>query len=310
MLKKLTSSLLLFACACVYASAAEDSTDKLRAADPLPFSQGWFAGAGLGANIGADGLKGDNPEFSIGLPGMHLYAGKWITPAFGLRFGIQGLHAAGFHGADGYEFLAAPVDLMVNIPSLLIPSLKKTPFDFSLYLSAVPAWGLPSGYYAFGVGGGLQASYSFNDNWAAFADARGSIIGQNITGILNQGIFATAAVSVGAQYSFSLGKKALTPEVAAQDAKASEQAAPEIPQEVPAGEPAPGIAETEGSDTCDNPVSADIKPPFPCRTANITAVIPNSMTIPCIKSLTAVAIYPPAMTYIPVRTAIPITQTV
>ena len=45
--------------------------------------------------------------------------------------------------------------------------------------------------------------------------------------------FATAAVSVGAQYSFSLGKKALTPEVAAQDAKASEQAAPEIPQEVP-----------------------------------------------------------------------------
>ncbi|MBR1632145.1 MAG: DUF2012 domain-containing protein [Bacteroidales bacterium] len=244
MLKKLTSSLLLFACACVYASAAEDSTDKLRAADPLPFSQGWFAGAGLGANIGADGLKGDNPEFSIGLPGMHLYAGKWITPAFGLRFGIQGLHAAGFYGADGYEFLAAPVDLMVNIPSLLIPSLKKTPFDFSLYLSAVPAWGLPSGYYAFGVGGGLQASYSFNDNWAAFADARGSIIGQNITGILNQGIFATAAVSVGAQYSFSLGKKALTPEVAAQDAKASEQAAPEIPQEVPAGEPAPGIAET------------------------------------------------------------------
>ena len=42
-------------------------------AEPLNVKEGWFAGAGAGLTFGADGLKGKNPEFKVGLPGLQLF---------------------------------------------------------------------------------------------------------------------------------------------------------------------------------------------------------------------------------------------
>ena len=55
---------------------------------------------------------------------------------------------------------------------------------------------------------------------------------------------------------------------------------------------------------------AFMKPPCPLSTAAITATIPMSMMIPWMKSLMAVAIYPPRMTYTAVKSAMAITHQV
>ena len=70
----------------------------------------------------------------------------------------------------------------------------------------------------------------------------------------------------------------------------------------------PGVELTVSSETCASLLRASRNPPFELRTARMTATIPKSIIMPCMKSLIAVAIYPPAITYIPVRTAIRMMQ--
>ena len=59
---------------------------------------------------------------------------------------------------------------------------------------------------------------------------------------------------------------------------------------------APGAVLTLSSVTFARPLSASIKPPLLPSTAAITATMPISIIMPWIKSLIAVAIYPPAIT--------------
>ena len=54
--------------------------------------------------------------------------------------------------------------------------------------------------------------------------------------------------------------------------------------------------------------TASMKPPWPERTAAMTATMPASMMMPWIKSLMAVAMYPPSITYTAVITAMRITH--
>ena len=122
MLKKLfiASFLVLMA---AFAVQAQDP------AEPLNIKEGWFAGAGAGLTFGADGLKGNKPEFKVGLPGLQVYGGKWITPAFGVRFGLNGLHGADFKGGYGYEFISVPFDVLVDVPALLLGWDKENPLN-------------------------------------------------------------------------------------------------------------------------------------------------------------------------------------
>ena len=54
---------------------------------------------------------------------------------------------------------------------------------------------------------------------------------------------------------------------------------------------------------------ARARPPLSPSTAAITATMPKSMMMPWMKSFQAVAMYPPRMTYTPVRAAMRITHT-
>ena len=59
---------------------------------------------------------------------------------------------------------------------------------------------------------------------------------------------------------------------------------------------ASGVEETVSSETIASPSRAARKPPWLLSTAPITAQMPTSIMMPWIKSLIAVAIYPPAIT--------------
>ena len=198
MFKKLFTITALVLAAAAFANAQDDSKQL----------EGWFTGGGVGVNIGADGLKGTNPAFSVGLPAIQVYGGKWVDSLFGFRFGIQGLHAAAFHVNPGFNFLALPVDLMLDAPYWLFGWTRDHLLGFYPYVSMMPAFGIPSGYVQFGAGAGAMATLRLNGPWSAYADARGSIIGQDITGQKNMGIFGLASVTAGVQYNFSRAKKA------------------------------------------------------------------------------------------------------
>ena len=58
----------------------------------------------------------------------------------------------------------------------------------------------------------------------------------------------------------------------------------------------PGVEATVSSVTFARPSSAAIKPPLLFNTAAMIVAMPPSMMMPWMKSLMAVAIYPPAMT--------------
>ena len=110
---------------------------------PLSPQEGWFAGAGAGVTLGSDGLTSG---LKAGFPALQLYAGKWITPAFGARFGLNGLHGADFHGGYGYEFVSFPFDILVDIPSLFMGWNKQGPLGLSLYASAITSFGRGSSW--------------------------------------------------------------------------------------------------------------------------------------------------------------------
>ena len=161
---------------------------------------GWFAGGGVGVNIGADGLRGSNPSFSVGIPAIQAYGGKWFSPIYGARFGLQGLHAAGFYGHKGFNFLSTPIDLFVNIPGVLFGWTKDNFFNAYPYVSVVPSIGIPSGYGSIGGGAGLLSV--IQGPWSAYVDLRGTIAGEAMTGIKGQGIFGMASVTAGVHYDF------------------------------------------------------------------------------------------------------------
>ena len=163
---------------------------------------GWFAGGGVGVNIGADGLRGTNPSFSVGLPAMQVYGGKWFSPLYGVRFGINGLHAAGFYGQKGFNFLSTPVDLLINIPGAVFGWTKDGFYNAYPYVSLVPSIGVPSGFGSIGGGAGLMNVFRIQGPWAAYVDLRGTIAGQAMTGTKGQGIFGLASVTAGVHYDF------------------------------------------------------------------------------------------------------------
>ena len=59
-----------------------------------------------------------------------------------------------------------------------------------------------------------------------------------------------------------------------------------------------------------NAFIAEVKPPCILSTAAMMTMMPMSMMIPWMKSLMAVAIYPPRMTYTAVKSAMAITHQV
>ena len=173
---------------------------------------GWFSGAGVGVNIGADGLRGSNPDFSVGLPAMQIYGGKWVSPAFGVRFGIQGLHAAGFYGDKGYNFLSAPIDLLVNVPNFLFGIKPGGFYSMTGYLSFIPAINSPTNLKSFRIA----------RPWSLYVDARGNIMGQGITGYENRGLIALGSITAGVQYDFGSAKKAPVQEQSQEYSKVNE----------------------------------------------------------------------------------------
>ena len=215
--------LFCFILAALFSSASLSAQDgKPSATDVLPFGSGWFTGGGAGFNVGGDGLR-STPQLKAGFPVMQVYGGKWISPAFGFRFGIQGLRGTGFWDLDDYWATAVPVDLIVDVPGLLFGAPKGGFYGLDVYLSGARYHG--NGVSSYGAGGGIVNTFRLGHNWAAVVDLRAMITGQRFTGIDCDGIVAMGTASVGVQYDFDSGRKAPARTASAADAGSSASSA-------------------------------------------------------------------------------------
>jgi len=211
---------------CVSARLSADD-GKPGATDALPLGSGWFAGAGTGFNVGGDGFK-SNPQLKAALPTFQIYGGKWISPAFGVRLGIQSFQGAGFWGTDNYWATAIPVDFIVDVPGLLFGTPKGGFYGLDAYVSGASYRG--NGHTSIGAGAGLVNTFRLGSNWAAVVDLRAMITGQRFTGLEMPGLFALGTATVGVQYNFDSNKKTPVQTASSADAGSSSSSVLPVPE--------------------------------------------------------------------------------
>lgn len=84
----------------------------------------WFAGAGAGANIGFDGQKFLDRDYShIGAGvAVEAYFGKFFTERLGFRAGYHGLNSSNHYTVFGHDkFHYAHADFLVALGEVFVP---------------------------------------------------------------------------------------------------------------------------------------------------------------------------------------------
>ncbi len=135
------------------------------------FWDNWFITGQVGANVyfsKHDGLRSFQDRFS---PAANLYIGKWFTPVFGARVGVDWIPMKGMgypgstgalkgeHTIDGYvktrQIEVGPVfDLMASMTNLFCGYNPNRVYDLSLYLGGGGYWTLTKQYKANGESDG------------------------------------------------------------------------------------------------------------------------------------------------------------
>jgi len=117
-MKKIAVALALLT-VCVFASAQDNKYYN--------YKDNWFAGAGLGMNIGFDGSVFENHyerASSHRGPGFagDFYAGKWFGPRWGFRAGYQGFTVSDEYVVHArYNLIYPHADLMFRVFTALVP---------------------------------------------------------------------------------------------------------------------------------------------------------------------------------------------
>lgn len=140
------------------------------------FWDNWFISGQVGANVyfsKHDGVRSFKDRFS---PAANLYIGKWFTPVFGARVGVDWLPLKGMgengslgqlrgeHTTDGFfktrQIEVGPVfDLMANLTNLFCGYRPDRVYGLSLYLGAGGYWTLTKQYKANGESDGYHNAH-------------------------------------------------------------------------------------------------------------------------------------------------------
>lgn len=153
------------------------------------YENGWFVGAGIGANMGLDGGAYQQRELSHVGAGLtvDVYAGKFFSPRWGFRAGYQGVNTSNMYTAFGHSpFHYIHADALLRLGEVAVPYLH---VGVAFMSKVTPVGGL-----------GLMLPVRLSDRVALVPDLRASILRGSAFAGDSKGLGFQLSASIGVQY--------------------------------------------------------------------------------------------------------------
>ena len=153
----------------------------LSASTPSEWGSNWFVGAQAGASVYVGKPLGCADAFDRISPNIHVYAGKWFTPAVGVRVNYQGYQVKGCHLGD-MSMQSYHADLMYNVMSYRYNYANDQRFDLVPFAGCGLIHNSDLHRSDFSFNYGIQAKYHLNDRLHLTAEASGLTTFQQFDG--------------------------------------------------------------------------------------------------------------------------------
>lgn len=161
----------------------DDEQSKFRSSAPTSSEWGanWFVGAQAGASVYVGKPLGCADAFDRISPNIHVYAGKWFTPAVGARISYQGYSIKDCR-LDNMSIQSYHADLMYNIMSYRYNRANDQRFDLVPFAGCGLIHNSDLHRSDFSLNYGIQAKYHLNDRLHLTAEASGLTTFQQFDG--------------------------------------------------------------------------------------------------------------------------------
>ena len=153
----------------------------LSASTPSEWGSNWFVGAQAGASVYVGKPLGCADAFDRISPNIHVYAGKWFTPAVGVRVNYQGYQVKGCHLCD-MSTQSYHADMMYNVMSYRYNYANDQRFDLIPFAGCGLIHNSDLHRSDFSLNYGIQAKYHLNDRLHLTAEASGLCTFQQFDG--------------------------------------------------------------------------------------------------------------------------------
>jgi len=141
----------------------------------------WFVGAQAGASMYVGKPLGCADAFDRISPNIHVYAGKWFTPAVGARLNYQGYEVKGCH-LGNMSIQSYHADLMYNVMSYRYNKARDQRFDLIPYAGCGLIHNSDLHNSDFSLNYGIQAKYHLTDRLHLTAEVSGLTTFQQFDG--------------------------------------------------------------------------------------------------------------------------------
>ena len=149
--------------------------------DAFGWGSNWFIGAQGGASVYVGKPLGCADAFDRISPNVHVYAGKWFSPAIGGRINYQGFKIKGCHLGE-MSIMNVHADLLYNIMSYRYNETKDLRFDLIPYAGCGLIHNSDLYRSDFSINYGVQAKYHLTDRLHLTAELSGLTTFQQFDG--------------------------------------------------------------------------------------------------------------------------------
>ena len=165
----------------------------------------WFIGAQAGASVYVGKPLGCADAFDRISPNIHVYAGKWFTPAVGARLNYQGYEVKGCRLSE-ISMQSYHADLMYNVMSYRYNRTHEQRFDLIPYAGCGLIHNSDLHNSDFSLNYGIQAKYHLNDRLHLTAEVSGLTTFQQFDGQGAADHLGDHKFDVSLGLSFNIGK--------------------------------------------------------------------------------------------------------
>ena len=172
---------------------------------PSEWGANWFVGAQAGASIYAGKPLGCADAFDRLSPNIHLYAGKWFTPAIGARVNYQGFEIKDC-ALNDMAMHSVHADLMYNVMSFRYDHASDPRFDLIPFAGCGLIHNSDLHRSDFSLNYGIQAKYHLTDRLHLTAEASGLTTFQQFDGVGASDRFGDHKFDLSLGLSVNIGK--------------------------------------------------------------------------------------------------------
>ena len=159
----------------------QTKSQVLSSSTPSEWGSNWFVGAQAGASVYVGKPIGCADAFDRISPNIHVYAGKWFTPAVGARISYQGFSIKDC-SLDNMPIQSYHADLMYNVMSYRYNRANDQRFDLVPFAGCGLIHNNDLHRSDFSLNYGIQAKYHLNDRLHLTAEASGLTTFQQFDG--------------------------------------------------------------------------------------------------------------------------------